>query len=222
MRLNPSVIIDIQGGGSSAGIMAARSDTADIGMSSRELAEEESDLWYVEIAKDGLAVIVHPSNPIGNLTLEQVCKIYTGEVTNWSELGGSDSKIHVIAREDGSGTRSAFESLVMDTSEITPKAMVQDSNGAVRQLVEDDAAAIGFISLGLVNDSVKALELDGVPATRENIENGTYGLSRPFLFISHAEPKGEAKEFIDFTLSVEGQKLLAAEGLIPVGEGETK
>lgn len=222
MRLNPDVIIDIQGGGSSAGIMASRSDTADIGMSSRELADEESDLWYVEIAKDGLAVIVHPGNPIANLTLEQVSRIYTGEVTNWSELGGADSKIHVIAREDGSGTRAAFESLVMDSLEITPKAMVQDSNGAVRQLVEDDSAAIGFISLGLVNESVKALELDGVPAARENIENGTYGLSRPFLFISHAEPAGEAKEFIDFTLSAQGQKLLAAEGLIPVGEGESK
>lgn len=219
MILHPDVPIDIQGGGSAAGIMAAQSGTAEIGMSSRALKDEEKSLWSVEIARDGLAVIVHASNPIQNLTLNQVRDIYAAAITDWSQLGGPKSKIHVITREEGSGTRSAFESLVMDKAEITPRAIVQDSNGAVRQLVTDDPNAIGFISLGLVNANVKALQLGGVAATRENVINGSYGLSRPFLFVSRDQPTGQTKQFVDFTLSAEGQKILAAEGLIPVEGG---
>ena len=222
MTLHPDVTIDIQGGGSAAGIMAAQSGTADIGMSSRELKDEEQNLWYVEIARDGLAVIVHPSNPIQNLTLNQVRDIYAATVSNWSQLGGPKPKIDVITREDGSGTRAAFETLVMGKAEITPRAIVQDSNGAIRQLVADDPNAIGFISLGLVNETVKALELGGVAATRENVINGSYGLSRPFLFMTRSQPTGQTKQFIDFTLSAEGQKLLATEGLIPLSEGTGK
>ena len=222
MILHPDIIIDIQGGGSSAGIMAAESGTANIGMSSRALKDEEKSLWSVEIARDGLVVIVNPSNPINDLTLEQVRNIYAATISDWSQLGGTKSKIHVIAREEGSGTRGAFESLVMDKTQITPRAIVQDSNGSVRQLVKDDPNAIGFISLGLVNEYVKALSLEGVAATRENVISGSYGLSRPFLFVSSGEPSGQTKLFIDFTLSAEGQKLLAAEGLIPSAESAGK
>jgi phosphate transport system substrate-binding protein len=221
MRLHPDVTIDIQGGGSSAGIMAARSATADIGMSSRGLKTEETGLWYVEIARDGLAVIVHPDNPVINLTLDQVRDIYSAAVTDWSQLGGQASKIHVITREEGSGTRSAFEDLVMGTAEITPRAMVQDSNGVVRQLVGDDPAAIGFISLGLVDDKVKALQLDGITATRGNVIYGSYKLSRPFLFITGTQPAGDVKQFIDFVLSEEGKTLLDSEGLITLRESRT-
>jgi phosphate transport system substrate-binding protein len=221
MLLHPDVTIDVQGGGSAAGIMAAQSGTAAIGMSSRALTDAEKSLWSVEIARDGLVVIVHATNPIQDLTLDQVRDIYAAKITSWSQLGGSTSKIHVITREDGSGTRSAFESLVMGKSEISPRAIVQDSNGAVRQLVTDDPNAIGYISLGLVNINVKALHLGGVAATRENVMNGSYGLSRPFLFVTSGQPAGQARQFIDFTLSAEGQKLLAAEGLIPA-EGGTE
>jgi phosphate transport system substrate-binding protein len=219
MILHPDCSIDIQGGGSSAGIMSAQSGTADIGMSSRSLKESEMSLWSVEIARDGLAVIVHSSNPIHNLTLSQIRDIYTAAITDWSQLGGRNSKIHVITREEGSGTRGAFEDLVMDDMRISPKSIVQDSNGAVRQLVADDANAIGFISLGLVDDTVQALQLEGVAATTENVINGSYGLSRPFIFMTLNQPSGETKEFIDFTLSAEGQKLLAADGLIPSADG---
>lgn len=222
MILHPDIIIDIQGGGSSAGIMAAKSGTADIGMSSRALKDEEKSLWFVEIARDGLVVIVHPSNPINDLTLEQVRGIYTATISDWSQLGGTKSKIHVITREEGSGTRGAFESLVMDKNQITPRAIVQDSNGSVRQLVKDDPNAIGFISLGLVNESVKALSLAGIAATRENVINDSYGLSRPFLFVSNGQPSEQTKQFIDFTLSAEGQKLLSAEGLVPSAESTGK
>ncbi|MDD5288674.1 MAG: phosphate ABC transporter substrate-binding protein [Dehalococcoidales bacterium] len=217
MILHPGINIDVQGGGSAAGIMVAQSGTADIGMSSRALKDDEKSLWYVEIAKDGLAIIVHPDNPVNNLTLEEVRDIYSGETNNWSLLGGTKSEIHVFAREDGSGTRSSFESLMMGKTEIMARAMVQDSNGAVRQLVADDPSAIGFISLGLVDKTVKAMELDGVMPTREHVIDGSYGLSRPFLFLSLKEPAGLIKDFIDFTLSEKGRELLNAEGLVTTG-----
>ncbi|MDR1769089.1 MAG: phosphate ABC transporter substrate-binding protein [Hungatella sp.] len=222
MALNPDAVIDIQGGGSSAGITATKTHSADIGMSSRSLNDEEKNLWNVEIAKDGLVLIVNPKNPIQDLTSDQIRDIYAATITDWSQLGGSKSKINIIAREEGSGTRSAFAELLMGEKEITPKAIVQDSNGAVRQLVADDPNAIGFISLGLVTDEVKALHLDGIEATRENIMNGSYRLSRQFLFVTDGEPTGLNREFIDFTLSSEGQRLLSNEGLIPSAEGAGK
>lgn len=219
MVLHSEITIDVQGGGSSAGIMSAQTDTADIGMSSRNLKDDEVGLWSVEIAKDGLAVIVHSKNTVQNLTLSQVRDIYAGVITNWKELGGRDAKIHVITREEGSGTRSAFEGLLMDKTEIDPRSIVQDSNGTVRQLVGDDINAIGYISLGLVNEKVKALKLEGVSATRENVINGTYILSRPYLFVLKSEPVGEVKRFIDFCLSDDGRALLDAEGLITTDKG---
>ena len=218
--LHPEREVDVQGGGSSAGITAALSGTANIGMSSRDLTVKEQEMWHTVIAKDGLVVIVYPGNTIDDLTIEQVRGIYEGSITNWNELGGSrDHKIHVIAREEGSGTRSAFESMVMGGVFITPKAIVQDSNGSVRQLVGNDPHSIGFISLGLVDETVKPLRLDGIAATWETIMNGSYTLYRPFVFVSNGEPAGPAKQFVDFTLSPEGQRLLQNEGLISVTEG---
>ncbi|GHV44857.1 phosphate-binding protein [Clostridia bacterium] len=222
-RRHPHSAIDIQGGGSAAGITAAESGTADIGMSSRSLKEAERGMWSAEIAKDGLAVIVHPRNPVGALTLDQIRDIYTAKIGNWQALGGNPAAIHVIAREEGSGTRSAFEDLVMDKQTVSPRAIVQGSNGTVRLLVSEDPNAIGFISLGLVEQegqkAVKALRLDGVEATRENVINGSYSLFRPFLFIAKGAPDGEAKRFIDFVLSDEGQRILTVEGLI---EGQSE
>jgi phosphate transport system substrate-binding protein len=217
MILHPDVTIDIQGGGSAAGIMATKSGTTNIGMSSRNLAGDETSLWSVEIARDGLAIVVNPENEINSLTMDQVRDVYSGKITNWSLLGGKNAEIHLVTREDGSGTRSSFESLVMGKTEITAKAMVQDSNGAVRQLVGDDPSAIGFISLGLVDKTVKALDLNGVVPSREHVIDGTYGLSRPFLFLSLKEPTGLAKDFIDFTLSEQGKQILNTQGLITMG-----
>ena len=236
---HPGIKIEVQGGGSSAGIQAVESGTANIGMSSRALKEAEEYLWSIEIAKDGLAIIIHPDNsiikleydennvlvPVADLTLEQVRKIYTGEITNWSELGGHDAKIHVSTREEGSGTRSAFEDLVMDKNRITSKAIVQDSNGSIRQFVSDDVYSIGYISLGLVNPErgqkeVKDVRLDGVKAEEENIINHSYKLYRSFLFVTLDEPEGLIKEFIDFVLSPESQQLLENEGLIPIKKTE--
>ena len=214
--LYPGKNIDIQGGGSSAGITAAGSNTADIGMSSRALKKDEQDLWVIEIAKDGLAMIINPKNPVTDLTLEQIRDIYTAKIKDWSELGGAKGRIHIIAREEGSGTRSAFEDMVMsEQHRITPRAIVQNSNGAVRQLVAGDPNSIGFISLGLVDHTVKALKLEGAEASRENVINGSYSLFRPFLFVANTVPEGVAAEFIDFILSPIGKELMTNEGLIP-------
>ena len=222
-RVRPDKMIDVLGGGSSAGIRAVMSGAADIGMSSRALTEDEQQaVWSVEIAKDGLAIIVHPSNPVEDLTLEQVRAIYAAAVGDWGELGGRAAEIHVITREEGSGTRSAFEDLVMAKEPITPRAIVQDSNGAVRQLISNDPNAIGFISLGLVDETVKALALDGVSASWENVMNDSYVLYRPFLFLTADEPTGLAKQFIDYTLSPAGQQQLVREGLIPAVIPETE
>jgi phosphate transport system substrate-binding protein len=215
--LHPDGEVDVQGGGSSAGITAAESGTADIGMSSRNLSEKESHMWQIEIAKDGLAIIVHPGNAVRDLTFEQIQDIYSGNITHWSELGGKENKIHIIAREEGSGTRSAFDELVMGEKRVSPRAIIQDSNGSVRQLVSLDENAIGFISLGLVDtDMVAAVSIDGVPATFESVRANQYTLYRPFLFVLNGPPDGEANQFVDFVLSEKGQNILINEGLIPV------
>ena len=208
-------MVEVQGGGSGVGIKSAESGVADIGMSSRSLKETEIHLWTIEIAKDGLAIIIHPDNPVTNLTSEQISAIYSAEITNWSEVGGRDAKIHVMAREEGSGTRGQFSDLVMFDVRITPKAIIQNSNGAIKQLVANDINSIGFISLGLVDASVKAIEINGVPATTENVRNETYPLFRPFLFITKEKPEGYVSDFIDYVLSDQGKELLRNEGLIP-------
>ncbi|MCL2637222.1 MAG: phosphate ABC transporter substrate-binding protein [Oscillospiraceae bacterium] len=219
--LYPHNSVSVQGGGSSAGVRAVRSGIAEIGMLSRALTADEQDLWSVEIALDGLAIIIHPDNLVNNLTIEQVRGIYTRSITNWSEVGGHDAKIHIISREEGSGTRSAFQDLVMADEFISQRAVVQNSNGAVRQLVSGNRDTIGFISLGLAEHQpgmrdVKALMLDGVAPTQENVLNGSYGLYRAFLFISAQEPTGAVRHFIDYILSDSGQEILMVEGLISV------
>jgi len=215
---HPDIMIDVQGGGSSAGIQAVESDTAEIGMSSRNLRKDEQHLWSIEITKDGLAIIVNPDNPVRDLTLAQIRGIYSAQYTNWKEVGGPDARIHIITREEGSGTRGAFEDMVMSEVRITPKAIVQNTNGAVRQLVASDPFSIGYISLGLVNDGespVKAVAIENVPPTAYNVRSGDYVLYRSFLFVAKEEPTGSVMEFIDYILSPEGRQILENEGLIP-------
>lgn len=217
MNQHPQEKIFVQGGGSSAGIQAVRTGAAEVGMSSRNLMKEESDLISIPIIYDAIAVIVHRENPLGDLTLDQIRNIFSGESTRWSQLGGKDRAITLVTREEGSGTRETFQKLVMGKKEISLGALVQDSNGAIRQVVSDDRNAIGYISLGLVNDRVKAVKIDGVEPSVENIQAGKYKIVRPFLFIFKSEPRGTAKEFLDYILSPAGQKLLVQEGLVSMG-----
>ena len=216
MQQHPGERIDVQGGGSSAGIYAAQQGAADLGASSRELVEAEKALHEIPIAWDGIAVIVHPSNPLNNLRLEQLRQIFQGKIANWRELGLPPHAIDTITREEGSGTREAFEHLVMGKTFITPGALVQDSNGSVREIVAGDPYSLGYISAGLVDERVKTVAVDGILPTRENIKNQTYKLVRRFLLVGRVPPAGRCLAFVDFILSPQGQRLLEAEGLVGV------
>jgi len=218
MQQHPGLRVDVQGGGSSAGIYAAQQGAADLGASSRELVPAEKKLHEIAIAWDGIAVIVHPSNPLHNLTMEQLRQLFQGKITDWRDLGSPPHAIDLITREEGSGTREAFEHLVMAKSEFTPSALVQDSNGAVREIVAGDPYSLGYISAGLVDDRVKAVSIDGVLPYRDNIKSQKYKLVRRFLLVSRVPPVGQCQAFVDFILSPQGQRLLEAEGLVGVKE----
>jgi len=216
MKQHPQAHIYVQGGGSTAGIVAARTRAADIGMSSRSLLPEEKDLLAITIARDAIVIIVHPSNPMENLSLAQARQVFSGKVKNWKDLDGLSHPMVIVTREEGSGTREAFQKFVMDQEEIALEALVQDSNGAIRQVVSNDPNAIGFISFGLVNESVKPLKISGVEPNINNVETGRYTLVRPFLFVLRQEPVGETRSFLDFVLSPDAQRLLAKEGLVSI------
>ena len=219
MEKNKNVQVNVQGGGSSQGIEAATSGAAAIGSSSRAVKDEEKtkgNLVDTTIALDGIAIIVHPANTVENLKTEDIQNIYLGNIKNWKEVGGSDAPITVVSREEGSGTREAFTSLVMDKKDILKTAIIQNATGAVRTTVVGDKNAIGYVSLASLNESVKALEIDGAAATDANVKAGTYKLQRPFVYVTKEAPAGLAKAFIDFVLSAEGQKIITDEGAISI------
>jgi phosphate transport system substrate-binding protein len=212
----PDLPMYIQGGGSTAGVQAAISGAAQIGMASRRLTPAEAGrVDAIPVARDGLAIVVHPTNPLVNLTLEEARAIYSGVASNWRVLGGPDLPITVITREEGSGTRAAFEELVMHGHRIAASALVQDSTGAVRQMVASDPAAVGYISLGLVDGTVKAVALGGVTASEAEIDAGRYPLVRPFLFVVPKDPSPAARAFIEWVTGPEGRALTRREGLLP-------
>jgi phosphate transport system substrate-binding protein len=214
MNKNRKVRINVAGGGSSAGIKAAQEGTAAIGASSRELKAEEKTVKEVVIALDGIAVIVNKDNKIADLKKDDIKKIFLGEITDWSKLGGDGGVIRVVTREEGSGTRGAFEELVLGKDaagkelKIFDRANVQNSTGAVRTAVAADKNAIGYVSLGSLNADVKAIKVDGTEASDENIKNNTYKISRPFIYMTQKEPEGVTKAFIDWVLSDEGQAVV--------------
>ena len=216
---HPELAIAVQGGGSTAGVQAALSGASQIGLSSRLLtATELREVRPIPVARDGIAVIVHPSNPLGNLSLEAVKSIYSGRIKDWRRLYGPTKAITVITREEGSGTRAAFEGLVMSRELICSSALVQDSTGAVRQMVSSDPAAIGYISIGLVDTSVKAVRLSGVVASETNIDHGDYPLVRPFLFVVRGEPNPQTQAFIAWVSGPAGRELARREGMLPASE----
>lgn len=210
---------DIQGGGSSAGVRAVREGAAVIGMSSRDLAAtERAGLQRIEVARDAVAVIVHRLNPLPALTADQLSAVFAGHVRSWTELGVAGSRITVITREEGSGTRAAFESMAMRGRAITPRALVQDAAGAIRELVANDPAAIGYISLGLLDERVRAVPLSGVMPSEQAVRTGRYPLVRPFLLLLR-DPAADvpigAHQFLQFVLSARGQGIARSEGLLP-------
>jgi phosphate transport system substrate-binding protein len=206
-----------------------------IGMSSRALTPDEAGLTAIPIALDGIVLTTACANPVSFLTSPQACAVFAGEVRDWQQLGGPSRRITVITREEGSGTRASFEEKVM-TAGMPPDvngrtrpaafardALVQDSNGAVREIVASDPAAIGYISFGLLDDRVRALALDGVAPSEEAIQQGRYPVVRRFLFLtnSHRPPasarqKQAVASFLDFALSPAGQQVLVEEGLVSI------
>lgn len=215
MARNPKVKVNVAGGGSGAGIKSAQDGTADIGASSRELKPEEKRVHEIPIANDGIAIIVHRDNAVENLTLEQVKQVFSGEIGNWKDLGGTDAAITLVVREDGSGTRGAFEEIAMGDASISSSALIQNSTGGVRTAVAGNADAIGFISLGSLNEEIKALKIDGATADTASVVDGSYKIARPFLYLTKEEPQGIVKVFVDFILSDDGQKIVE-ESFVPV------
>ena len=216
----PGVTLDAQYTGSGAGIEGVTAGTVDIGNASRALTDEEKANGIVEnvVAIDGIAVVVNPSNSVANLTTEQLISIYTGEVTNWSEVGGPDMAIVVVGRESGSGTRGAFEEL-LGIEDACKYAQELDSTGGVATTVSSTEGAIGYVSLDALDDTVKAIQIDGVDATEENIVAGTYPLQRPFVMATKGEISEQSelvKEFFNFIYSEQGQDVVAQVGLITV------
>jgi len=214
---HPEIRINVQGGGSTAGVQATLNKTCDIGMSSRYLKPEEQGLHTVLIAQDGIAIIVHRDNSVENLTLPQVRDIFSGKITNWQELGGTNEQIITVTREEGSGTRAAFERLIMGEATISDACLVQDSNGAVREIIATTHPGIGYISVELVDEREKAIGIDGIKPTRKNITSGRYKIVRPFLLLLRTKPAGNIKVFIDYILSDEGQGIFEKEGLLCAG-----
>ncbi|MEW5784365.1 MAG: phosphate ABC transporter substrate-binding protein [Bacillota bacterium] len=217
MALHPGTTVYVQGGGSSTGIKAADEGAAEIGASSRELKTEEKALNEVVLAKDGIAIVVHPSSTVEDLTLEQIRDIYAGVITNWKEVGGPDKAIVVVTREEGSGTRSAFEEIVMGKDNpISDQAIVQNSTGSVKTTVAGDENAIGYISLSALNADVAAVKVDGAAISVETIISGTYKVSRPFIYVTKGEPQGLAKAYLEFAISAEAQAIIEEAGLVSI------
>lgn len=224
---NPEVKVEIQAVGSTAGVKAAKDKTGDIGIASRELKKEESEWGLTEhiIAYDGIAVVCHPSNGVSNLTKEQVQKIFKGEIQNWKEVGGKDDAILVVSREDGSGTRGAFEEIIgllekvevngkkKEVSQVREDALIADGNGVVMANIASKENGIGYVSLSYVDETVKGLSVEGVEPTVENIKKGTYKVSRPFLMLTHGEMNEVTKAYMDFVFSDEGQKIVSEKNI---------
>jgi phosphate transport system substrate-binding protein len=225
MKANPSVKISVSGGGSGNGIKALIDGTTQIADSSREMKKEEIDQAKAKgvrpvqhvVAVDCIVPIVHPSNPVSDLTVDQLQAIYTGKITNWKEVGGPDKPIAVVGRDTSSGTFEVWEAKVLRKEPVTPRALVVASSGAVIQTVAKNPFALGYDSLGYVDTkTVKALKIGGVTGSPETARNGRFATSRNLYMYTDGEPTGDLKKYLDFVKGPEGQKLVAKEGFVPV------
>ncbi len=224
MKLNPNLTIEIQGGGSSVGVTSAGESTVEVGMASREIKDSEKDkykdLQIFTIAIDGIAIVVNPNVKLPTLTIEQARKIFAGEITNFKDVGGDDGNIVVVSREEGSGTRTAFEELVMthkdadgksQVGKIYEKALLQQSNGQIRTTIATTPNAIGYLSLGFLDSSIKTVPIDKVEPTIANVLSGSYKIKRPMNLLTKGAPSPLAKAFIDYILSNDGQTIVGKE-----------
>lgn len=219
MEANSGTTFTYNPTGSGSGIQAVSEGRCDIGLSSRALKDDEkaSGLKETIVALDGIAIIVNPQNPVQDLTLEQIAKIYTGEITNWKDVGGSDAEIVRIGREAGSGTRDGFESIT-DTKDACQYRQELTSTGDVIATVSQNPNAIGYASLAAIKDSVKALTVNGVAPTEATVKDGTYLVQRPFVLVTKegAALSETAQKFFDFSTSADAASIISAAGAVPV------
>jgi phosphate transport system substrate-binding protein len=222
MERHPDVKISVQGGGSGVGIAALIDGTCDIGDSSRSMKEQELSNALSKgvdpkanfIAMDGIAIIVHPTTKITALTKKQLKDIYIGKISDWSALGSESQKIVVVSRDSSSGTFESFGEMALDKEKVRSDALMQASNQAVASTVAKTPGAIGYVGLGYISPQVKALVLDGVMPSNETVLSNKYKLSRPLFMYTNGSPKGVVKDFLDFVLSEEGQKLVKEAGFV--------
>lgn len=216
--------ISISGGGSGNGIAALMDGTCDIAMASRKMKDEEKkkmdekgiDFKEVEIAYDGISVVLHPSNPVEELTKDQVHDIYTGDIKNWSEVGGPDLEIVVVSRDTASGTYGMFMKKVVNEDPLREDSLMQASNAAVRSAVAGSEGAIGYIGLGYVDDTVKPIKIDGVEPSVETVASGEYPVSRALNLYYPKDSKAGVNELIEYVLGDKGQKIVKEVGYIPL------
>jgi phosphate transport system substrate-binding protein len=224
MEKNPGVNISVQGGGSGVGISSLLDKTTDIATSSRKIKPEEIEKGKasgvnpheIAIALDGIALIVHNMNPVKALTKTQIKDIYTGKISNWSELGGKNAKIVVVNRDTSSGTYEAFELLALNKEKVRPDALTTASNQAVSQIVAQTPGAIGYVGHGFLSPKVKAVTVDKVECTKQNIQSGKYPLSRYLYVYTNGKPSGSVLKFLDFLMGAQGQKLVVEEGFVEI------
>ena len=225
MKENPEVSISISGGGSGNGIKAIIDGTTDIADSSRFIKDKEVKLAVEKgaypvpfrVAYDCIVPVVHPSNPMKDITMDQLKAIYKGEVKNWKDVGGSDKTVVVISRDTSSGTYEVWEKKVMKKEKVFPGALLQASNGAVAQAVAKNKYAVGYIGLGYLNKDVKALSVNGVVGSEETTLDGTFPISRPLFMFTQGWPEGDTVKFINYVLHPrKGQNLIKESGYVPL------
>jgi phosphate transport system substrate-binding protein len=225
MKENPGTSISISGGGSGNGIKAIIDGTTDVADSSRFIKDKEVALAVQKgvypvpfaVAYDCIIPVVHPSNPVKDLSLDQLKAIYKGEIKNWKEAGGDDRKIVVVSRDTSSGTYEVWEGKVMKKERVFPGALLQASNGAVAQAVAKNKNAIGYIGIGYLNDSVKATTVNGIVGTPETTLDGTFPISRPLYMFTNKWPQEEVAKFINYVIHPQkGQKLVKGAGFVPL------
>ena len=219
MTANPDIQITIAGGGSGVGIKQVGEGLVDIGNSGRKPTDEEITRYGLRLyqwAIDGVAVVVNPSNPVRALTGSQMADIFAGKTDNWKAVGGADQKISLYTRDEASGTREVFWEKGLKKGEVSTRANVVVSNGAMKTAVAQDPAGIGYVSVGHIDQTVAAVAVDGVAPTHETVTSGKYSIARGLYSNTKGEPAGLTKKFIEFLYTSEGQKIISANGFIPV------
>lgn len=221
----PEYRVLVSGLGSSAGIDSVSKGSSDVGTSSRDLKESEEDLGLYDtpVAIDAIAVIVNPQNPVDSLSTEEIQALFSGQIENWSELGGDDYDIGLVNRDEASGTREAFSKIAMQGKPFDSRAAVLPGTGQVRSVVAEARGAVGYISLGFVTDEVKVVSINGIEPSTQTVIDGTYPIQRTLHFFTVGEPEGLAAQYTAFVLSEEVQETIVREaGFLPISVGESE